>query len=83
MMAMDIDSFTPIETFKKRVDAQIRQMKSSPKAPGFKEILVAGELEFREKEKALKEGVQVEDKTWENLEQLMRELGLSLPSAPK
>jgi LDH2 family malate/lactate/ureidoglycolate dehydrogenase len=80
MMAIDISSFTSIGTFKKRVDMLIRELKSSPKATGFKEILVAGELEFREKERGLLEGVQIDDKTWQNLEEIMGELGVARSS---
>ncbi len=51
VMALNIDSFIGAELFKTTVDGYIRQMKASELAPGFTEIMMPGEIEFR-KEKA-------------------------------
>ena len=53
----DIAAFMPVETFKKRLDAQIREFHTSARAEGVPELLVAGELEWRAYDEAQAEGV--------------------------
>jgi len=79
MMAVDIGSFTSIEKFKERVDNLIRRMKASRKAPGFDEILMPGEPEFREEERRLREGIFIEEPTWREITTLAGELGVETP----
>ncbi len=61
---------------------QVRQfiahLKTSPKAPGVAEILVPGERAFRERERRLREGVEVEDRTWGQILDAARRLGVEL-----
>jgi uncharacterized oxidoreductase len=78
MTAINIASFTPVETFKKRVDALIRSMKSTPTAPGFDEILIPGEPEFRAKKERSRYGIEIPDKTWQSLKSLGKEVGLNI-----
>ncbi len=78
MMVINISSFTPLQEFKERVDALFEAIKDTPTAMGFKEVLVPGEPEFRTEEKRLKEGVFVEEKTWQNLTKIAEELELNL-----
>ena len=74
MSAIKIDSFTSIERFTERVDNLIRSLKNTPTAPGFDEIFMPGELEFREYEKRMKEGIEIDALTLGNLESLAKEL---------
>lgn len=74
MAAIKIESFTAIESFRKRVDMLIRSLKQTPLAPGFNEIIMPGELEFREYEQRLIEGIEIDELTWRNLESLAKEL---------
>ena len=78
MCAINIESFTPIELFKKRVDAQIRSIKNSPTAPDFNEILMPGEPEFRTMEERAKNGIEVADYTLEALREAGKELGVTI-----
>lgn len=74
-MAIDIDQFTPIEEFKRKIDRMIDQAKSSRLAEGFTEILMPGEKEFKEVEKRRKDGVPVYEKVWEKVKQSVKGLG--------
>ena len=55
--ATDIAAFMPVGTFKERMDAQIEQFKGSARAEGVKELVVAGELEWRTFDEAKTDGV--------------------------
>ena len=54
-------------------------MKNSPKVPGYDEIIISGEPERRMKEKLLREGIFVEDKTWNDIASLAKGLKIKLP----
>src|SRR5579872_4349521 len=45
-MAIDIARFMPVEEFTARVEQLVKLMKSTPPAPGFHEVLVAGDPEW-------------------------------------
>jgi LDH2 family malate/lactate/ureidoglycolate dehydrogenase len=76
MYAIDIESFTPIDAFKERVDNLIKSIKSTPTAPGFDEILIPGEPEFRTMEERSRKGIEVADATWEALQKLAKDVGV-------
>ncbi len=54
--AIDISHFMPLDEFKERLDVYIDDLKSAPLAPGYDEILMPGEPEFRQYEANLKAG---------------------------
>ena len=43
----DIARFTPVEEFKARVEQLVHLMKSTPTAPGYDEVMAAGDPEWR------------------------------------
>jgi len=79
MMAIDVGQITELDAFKKRVDDLLSSVRNSPTAPGCEEILIPGEPERLKKEKRLKEGIFIEDKTWGDLVALGEELGVKIP----
>jgi len=79
MMAIDVGQITNLDNFKKRVDGLLRTVKNSPTAPGYDEIIIPGEPERRKKEKLLREGIFVEEQTWNDLASLAKELKIKLP----
>ncbi|MCW4050315.1 MAG: Ldh family oxidoreductase [Candidatus Bathyarchaeota archaeon] len=79
MMAIDVGQITDLDAFKKRVDGLLRTVKDSPTAPGYDEILIPGEPERRMKEKRIREGIFIEDKTWDPIVALAKELGIKIP----
>ncbi len=78
MMAIKISSFTSIDRFKEKVDKLIKDLKSSKLAPGFSEVLIPGEPECKEETKRLKEGIFIEDKTWNQIMDVVRRLNVEL-----
>ncbi|MCX8171478.1 MAG: Ldh family oxidoreductase [Candidatus Bathyarchaeota archaeon] len=73
---IDVEKFMSIEEFKKKVSDLIKVIKNSKLRPGFKEILIPGELEYLTERKRLKEGIYVPEKTWEEIKSLAKKLGI-------
>ena len=59
VIAINIASFIEVAGFKARMDAYIDEMKRSELAPGFDEIIMPGEIEFRKEERQRAEGLLV------------------------
>jgi L-2-hydroxycarboxylate dehydrogenase (NAD+) len=78
MIAINPAMFVPAGEFKARVKKFLTQLKASRKAPGVEEILVPGEPEFRTREKRLREGIPIADEVWSEIEQIAKELGVSI-----
>jgi uncharacterized oxidoreductase len=77
MAAFNVEAFRPLEEFKQEVTEFAKYLKSTPKAHGFDEIYYPGELEHIKTQKALKDGISVEDSTWNRLKAQASEFGLS------
>lgn len=76
--AIDIRRFLPMEQFLQHVRCLVDHVRASPPAPGFTEILMPGEVEFREEERRLRDGIAVDDETWRQIEALAGELGVKV-----
>lgn len=79
MMAIDVGRITDIDGFKRRVDDLFASVKGSHLAPGSEEILIPGDPERRMRERRLREGIYVEEKTWGEIVALAGELGVEVP----
>ncbi len=75
-IAIKPDCFVPKEQFLQQVRRLVEELKSSPPQEGM-EIMLAGEPEFREEERRLKEGFDVDETTWGKLTQLAERFKLS------
>jgi hydroxycarboxylate dehydrogenase B len=67
-----ISDFVSPGDFQDQVEALTSWVKSSRLAPGFTEILVPGEFEFRTAKKRKAEGIPVEEETWKKLQETAR-----------
>jgi uncharacterized oxidoreductase len=76
--AVNVESFVPLDEFKKRVDDLIRAVKSSKLRPGFEEIMIPGEPEFKTEQRRLKDGIPVPERTWEEIKSIAEKLNLNL-----
>lgn len=74
VVAFDVERFRPLEQFKKEVKEFAEFIKTSPPAAGFNEVFYPGEIEFRTEQKRRAEGIFVEDETWRQITELMKEL---------
>jgi LDH2 family malate/lactate/ureidoglycolate dehydrogenase len=76
MIVLNIAAFQPLESFGKRMDDYIAQLKATPLAEGASEILYPGEMEARNDKRHRAEGVQIPKDTTDDLRKLAGELNL-------
>jgi LDH2 family malate/lactate/ureidoglycolate dehydrogenase len=73
---IDIEAFTPLSDFKQEMDSIIANIKASKLAPGFPEILMPGEPEWREQEKRLKEGIFLDEAIYKGILDTAKAVGV-------
>jgi uncharacterized oxidoreductase len=81
MIVVDIPRFVAPGTFRTEVDDLVRYLKTSPPVPGGGEIMYPGEPEARVEAERRRQGVYVEDETWQQIVQVAKELDVPLPAA--
>lgn len=77
MAAFKVESFRPLEDFKREVTDFAMYLKQTPPAPGFKQVYYPGELEYLTANRKLTDGIEVEGETWTRLRDLAVTFGLS------
>jgi LDH2 family malate/lactate/ureidoglycolate dehydrogenase len=75
MIALNIETFLPLTEFNIRMERLIDELKSVPLAKGFDEIFYPGEIEARNEERYLREGLQLPEETLADLAKLAKETG--------
>jgi len=84
MMALDVACFRPVEEFKADVDEVIQECRATPPAQGFvgphgeREVLVPGDPERRAEERNRREGIYVEDTTWNLVTKAAKDVGVDI-----
>jgi len=78
VLVMRADLFMPINDFKERMDDFVRRVKTQPKAAGFTDIFMPGEVETNEMGKRLVHGVPIQADVLEALEHEARAMNLSI-----
>lgn len=73
--AMKVESFLPMAKFQEEMDQLITQIKTSPLAPGFKEIYLPGEIEHNLTVDRIKNGVPIETEILDQIEKFAMEIG--------
>ena len=72
----NVEHFRPLDEFKREVKEFAEFVKTSPPAAGFDEVLYPGEPEYRTEQVRRRDGIFVEDETWEPISALMQELNV-------
>jgi LDH2 family malate/lactate/ureidoglycolate dehydrogenase len=80
-LAIDPTRFLPRDQFQARMERLVNMMKSSEPAPGFDEVLIAGEPEWRAEKERRREGIPVPVRLWENMATLAQSLKVAPPLA--
>jgi LDH2 family malate/lactate/ureidoglycolate dehydrogenase len=78
-IAIDIASFIPLEEFQRRVEELVAYVKGAQLAEGFGEIRIPGERTWRERALREKDGIPLDEVTFEELRTLARQLGVPFP----
>jgi len=67
LLVIDIKKFLSVERFEEEAERLFSHIKRTPLKPGVNEILVPGELEQRVRVKRLREGIPVDERTWQDI----------------
>ncbi len=78
-LAMRIDAFIDVDEYKREVQSLVDWVKSSPTAPGVKQIYVPGEIESEIRHRREVDGIVLEDVVWAQLSALAQEFNVALP----
>jgi LDH2 family malate/lactate/ureidoglycolate dehydrogenase len=78
MLAIDAGAFGPPERAIADADAAMERIKAVPAAAGVDEVLIPGEPEARSRERRLREGIPVPERTWAEIGETAGPLGVAL-----
>ena len=68
----NVEAFRPLAEFKQEMGEFARFIKDTPPAKGFTEVLYPGEIEWRNEQQRRRDGIYIEDETWEQISALCR-----------
>jgi len=66
-LAIEVARYMPVEEFTARMERLVALVKSAPPAPGYNEVLVAGDPEWRTEAERLRNGIPISEGNWETL----------------
>ena len=78
-LAIRIDRFIDLDEFKKEIQILIDWVRSSPTLPGVEKVYLPGEIEDQTRRQRERDGIFVEDSTWEDILEVSAELGVAVP----
>ena len=81
LIVIDPALFGDAETYRGLVDRTLDEAKATPTAPGFAEVLYAGEPEARMRAVREREGIPIPEALWAELEAIAARLGINPPPA--
>jgi len=77
LLAFQVEGFLDPEVFACQVKDLVSYLKTSRPRPGFQEILIPGELEWRTAQERMREGISIDSSTWDQILKVKAELGLA------
>jgi len=77
IVAMDIERFAPLAVVKSEVSKMVDYVKGTPPAEGFEYVMYPGEKEAKNRRERGKNGVEIEDETWNQVLALAKEYGVA------
>ncbi|MGB1287970.1 MAG: Ldh family oxidoreductase, partial [Aggregatilineales bacterium] len=78
-IAIDIEWFMPVDEFKQRMTDFVNEIKSAALRPGFDEILVPGEIDYRREKAYRATGAKLDAEIFDELKDLAETLGIDFP----
>lgn len=76
-IAIDVQAVRPLEQFRREVDSQLDYVRSSAPIAEGTQVMAPNDPEVRERQRRLRDGVPIDDETWETLSRLAREAGVA------
>lgn len=78
MQVYDVAAFSPLEEYQRNVRVVLDGVKATTPAPGFDEVLVPGDFEYRSRQQRLTEGIEVPAETFGKIEEWAGKLDVSI-----
>ena len=79
-LAIEVARFMPLEEFTARMERLVELMKSTPAAPGYDEVMVAGDPEWRTEAERREKGIPIAEGNWEKLCKAAERVGVEMPA---
>jgi LDH2 family malate/lactate/ureidoglycolate dehydrogenase len=79
-LAIDVARFMPVAEFTARVEKLVAIVKSTPAAPGYDEVLVAGDPEWRTEAERRQNGIPIAQGNWDTLCQAAARVNVEPPA---
>jgi LDH2 family malate/lactate/ureidoglycolate dehydrogenase len=79
VVAIDIEPFTDVDTYKDEVEGLVEWVNSATPLPGVERLYAPGEIEEEKHRRRLREGIDVPEPTWAAIVEVAEELGISVP----
>jgi len=79
-LAIEVARFMPVEEFTARMERLVELMKSTPAAPGYDEVMVAGDPEWRTEAERREKGIPIAEGNWEKLCKAAGRVGVAAPA---
>ena len=79
-IAIDVARFMPLEEFTARMEKLVNLIKSTPTAPGYDEVLVAGDPEWRMEAERLEHGIPIPEGNWQKLMEAADRVHVTVPA---
>ena len=76
-LAIDVGQIVPLQAFKNRVDAMIRDIRETPQAKGVDRVRVPGEIEWEKRRAALADGIPLPEDVRTSLQTAAAAVGLT------
>lgn len=76
LQAIAVEEFQPLEVFFDQVDELAAHAKALKPAAGFEEVILPGERARKIEARQMKDGVEVDETTWEQLRKFANEVGV-------
>jgi LDH2 family malate/lactate/ureidoglycolate dehydrogenase len=82
-LAVDVSAFVEPALFTKRVDAVVRQIRSSRPAPGAERVYSPGELEAETERQYRADGIPLNTETLRGIHTMATRVGVEVPGIPR
>ena len=79
VLAIDIESFTDLDTYVEEVEGLASWVCSARPLPGVKKVYAPGEIEEETRQRRLVEGIEIPEATWRQIGEVASELGVAMP----
>jgi uncharacterized oxidoreductase len=77
ILVIDIGRFAPLSAIRPKVSKMVAHLKDTPLAEDFESVMYPGEKEAKNRRARAKSGVEIEDETWNQVMDLVKEYGVA------